>query len=335
MVKIGINGFGVMGRYLTRAIQLEQLAGTLVKEEVEIVAVNDLFPAEQLAPLLAHDSIYRAFPGKVEVDGKDILVDGRRIDVSAEKVPSKLNWADRGVDIVYEATGAFAKKPGVEGHLEAGAKKVVFAVPSTFAEVTIVMGVDEDKYTGQDIVSNASCTTNCLAPLAEALRREYGEFDGLMTTIHAYTADQRLQDAPHKDVARGYAAAENMIPTTTGAAKAIGQVIDSLDGRLDGGALRIPLPVVSIVDLTADIGTTPERVNEVMKAAAEGYLEGTFEYREGPVVSSMVIGCPIPSVFDASQTRTQGNLVKVFSWYDNVAGYSHQAIKLMQMLGNK
>ncbi len=337
MTKVGINGFGIMGRYLVRAIQKEVNEGKLNEGDIEVVAINDLFAAEQLTPLLAHDTVYHAFPGKVEQDGKDILINGKRIDVSAEKDPAKLNWADRGVDIVYESTGVFAKRPGVEGHLDSGAKKVIYSVPSKFAEVTIVMGVDEDKYNGQDIVSNASCTTNCLAPLAEAMRRTYGDFDGLMTTIHAYTADQRLQDAPHSDVARAYAAAENMIPTTTGAAKAIGSVIDSLDGRLDGGALRVPIPVVSIVDLTADIGqkVSADEVNTAMKAAAEGFPAGTFEYREGPVVSSMMTGYHVPSVFDASQTKTKGNMAKVFSWYDNVAGYSHQAVKLIQLIGKE
>lgn len=336
MVKVGINGLGVIGRYLIRALEKEKLEGKLAEREVEIVAFNDLYPTEQLAPLLAHESVYLGFPGKVQVSGKDIIVNGEKLDSSAEKDPAKLHWGERGVDIVYESSGAFTGNPGVEGHLEAGAKKVVYSAPSDFAEKTIVIGVNDDMYKGEDIISGASCTTNCLAPLAFALYKEFGEYTGLITTIHAYTADQRLQDAPHKDPARGFAAALNFAPTSTGAAEAIGNVLPQLDGKLDGRAVRGPVSVGSIVDLVVNLSreVKAEEVNKVLQEAAEGYLKGTLEYREGPIVSTMVLGSPIPSIVDASQTRTIKDLVKVFSWYDNIAGYSHQALKLIQLVGN-
>lgn len=333
MVNVGINGLGTMGRYLLRA--LYETSSTSNYQDIKVVAVNDLYSTEQLAQTLKHDSVYLGFPGKIEVDGTDLVINGNRISVSSNKNPSDLKWGERGVDVVYESTGAFAKKPGVEGHLKAGAKKVIFSVPSEYAEATIVMGINNDEYLGQDIISNASCTTNCLGPLVDPLRKEYGANPGLMTTIHAYTADQKLVDAPHKNATRGYAAAENLIPTSTGAAKTIGKVIPGLDGKLNGGALRIPTPTVSLVDLVLDLkqDATPEEVNLIMKEAAEGYLKGVLKYSNEPIVSSMMISESSPSVFDSTLTMTQENLAKVFAWYDNISGYSHQALKMIQMVG--
>ncbi len=335
-IRVGINGFGVMGRYLLRALQKDVSSGKLAPGMVEVVAVNDMYPVSQLFPLLEHDSTYLGFPGKLETDGKDILVDGKRISMSAEKDTKQLHWADRGVDIVYESTGVFVEKPGVEGHFESGAKKVIFSAPSGLAEMTIVMGVNDKSYSGQRLVSNASCTTNCLAPLAQALYDSFGVYTGLMTTIHAYTADQRLVDSPHKDTARAYAAALNFLPTSTGAAKAIGKVISELDGKLKGMCIRGPVPVGSIVDLVVNLSreVSPAEVNEAIQKAATGNLEGTLEYRNGPVVSTMVLGYPLPSVFDASQTITVGVMAKTMAYYDNVAGYSHQALRLVQLMGS-
>jgi len=266
-IRVGINGFGVMGRYLLRALQKDVSSGKLAPGMVEVVAVNDMYPVSQLFPLLEHDSTYLGFPGKLETDGKDILVDGKRISMSAEKDTKQLHWADRGVDIVYESTGVFVEKPGVEGHFESGAKKVIFSAPSGLAEMTIVMGVNDKSYSGQRLVSNASCTTNCLAPLAQAFYDSFGVYTGLMTTIHAYTADQRLVDSPHKDTARAYAAALNFLPTSTGAAKAIGKVISELDGKLKGMCIRGPVPVGSIVDLVVNLSreVSPAEVNEAIQ----------------------------------------------------------------------
>ncbi|MFH1054339.1 MAG: type I glyceraldehyde-3-phosphate dehydrogenase [Candidatus Woesearchaeota archaeon] len=258
----------------------------------------------------------------------------RILDQNSEKDPAKLNWGDKGVDVVYEATGIFASKPGVEKHLEAGAKKVIISAPSDFAQKTFVMGVNDDAYNGEDIVSNASCTTNCLAPLAKALYKSFRFSNGLMTTIHAYTADQNLVDGPHKSVARGYSAALNWVPTTTGAAKAIGKVIDELDKRLNGICIRGPIPVGSLVDLVVvlDKEVDKDAVNSALKQHSKGDLSGVFEYEDGPVVSSMVLRNPVPCIFDASQTIVNGPLVKTMAYYDNVAGYSHQAIRLIKMI---
>jgi len=352
MVRIGINGLGIMGRYLMRAIQQETNSGKIKNGELEVVAINDLAPVEQLAPLVAHDSVYHGFPGAIEdliagrygnvkvFDG-DLVVNGKRIVAFSEKDPSKIPWADSGVDIVYESTGAFVSKPGVEGHLEAGASKVIFSAPSDFAQKTFVMGVNDSEYDGEHIVSNASCTTNCLAPLVMGIYNTFGDFRGLMTTVHSYTADQNLVDSPHEDPARAYNAALNFIPTSTGAAKAIGKVIETVDGYVDGLAIRGPVAIGSIVDLTAQIGcnVTPDEFNAALREQAEGPLRACLEYREGPMVSSEVLRSSIPSVIDGAETRTiddlagTGSLIKVFANYDNIAGYSHQAIKLMRMMG--
>ncbi|MFH1316655.1 MAG: glyceraldehyde 3-phosphate dehydrogenase NAD-binding domain-containing protein [Candidatus Woesearchaeota archaeon] len=343
MVRIGINGLGVMGRYLIRAIEIERQSGKFFDQEhdgvkynrqVEVVAFNDLFPASQIVPYLKHDSVYGPFTGSVELDGDDIIINGARMLGSSEKDPAKLNWKDKGVDVVYDATGVFASKPGVENHLEAGAKKVIISAPSDFAQKTFVMGVNDDTYKGEDIVSNASCTTNCLAPLARALYDSFGFSNGLMTTIHAYTADQNLVDGPHKSVARGYSAALNWVPTTTGAAKAIGKVIDELDKRLNGICIRGPIPVGSLVDLVVllDKDADKDAVNDALRGHANGDLSGVLEYENGPIVSSMVLRNPVPCIFDASQTIVNGPLVKTMAYYDNVSGYSHQAVKMIKMI---
>lgn len=341
-IRMAINGLGVMGRYLLRANEKEKLEG-IVQRPIEIVAGNDIFTAEQLAPVVAHDSAYYGFPGNVEYKEGKVFINGKELMLFSEKDPSKLPWKDLGIDVVYESTGRFADE-GADAHLKAGAKKVIISAPSKTAPVTMVMGVNDGLYTGQDIVSNASCTTNCLAPVVSVLYSINGQkpYKGLMTTIHAYTADQNLQDGPHKkDYPRGYAAALNMVPTSTGAAKAIGEVIRCLDKQLKGAAIRVPTVTCSLVDLSAILerDVTKEDLNAAFKAAAEGYLSGTLQYRDGPcpgikgpLTSTMVLGCKIPSVFDAAQTQANGNLVKVFAWYDNVAGYSHQALRLARKI---
>ncbi len=341
MVRVGINGLGVMGRYLIRAVIEQEKKGNLKKDEVEIVAFNDLAPAEQLARLLEHDTNYRNFPERIFLGKPNILLDHRAVIFGySEKDPADIPWGDNGVDVVYESTGAFYKKPGADRHLLGGAKKVIISAPSDFAQHTIVMGVNNKTYNGEDILSAASCTTNCLAPLALAVYKEFREHIGLMSTIHAYTGDQSLVDAPHSDAGRAYEAAQNIIPTSTGAKKAIGKVIPDLEGKMDGIAFRVPVSVGSVVDSVVLLKgeLTPEQVNEAMQRQAQN-MEGVFDYRKGPLVSSKVIGDPIPSIFDASQTRAVAkedkseSLVKLVSWYDNVAGYSHQALKLIQMLG--
>lgn len=338
MVRVGINGFGIMGRAFLRAIERDVREGVVKREEVEVVAINDIFPVTQLAHLLSHDSVYGSFNGKIGVRGDNIVVNENVIDYSMERDSSKLKWDKRGVGVVYESSGVFSDdKKGLEGHLEAGAKRVVVSAPSDCAEKTIVMGVNDDSYKGEEIISNASCTTNCLAPLALALLNSYGSFNGLMSTVHAYTQDQRLQDSPHKDVARAYAAVLNIVPTSTGAAKAIGEVIPQLNGKLDGVAFRVPVPVGSLVDLVVSFDNSMERkrenVNQLLREIANGYLKGTLGYNEGPLVSTMILGERIPSIVDGSQTRVTGNLLKVSSWYDNVIGYSHQAVRLIKKLG--
>jgi len=338
MVRVGINGFGIIGRAFFRAVERDVRDGFLSQGKVEVVAVNDVFPALQLAHLLSHNSVYGAFNERVGVIGNNLVVNDRMIDCSMEKDTFRLKWADRGVDVVYDSSGVFSDdERGLKGHLDAGAKKVVVSSPSKFAEKTIVMGVNDSSYNGEKVISNASCTTNCLAPLALALYNSFGPFDGIMTTVHAYTQDQRLQDAPHKDVARAYNAVLNIVPTSTGAAKAIGEVIPQLKGKLDGIAVRVPVAAGSLVDLVVSFENKVERkredVNSLLRDIANGYLKGTLGYNEGPLVSSMILGERIPSVVDGSQTRVVGNNLKVISWYDNVMGYSHQAVKLIKKIG--
>jgi glyceraldehyde 3-phosphate dehydrogenase len=327
-VKVGINGFGRIGRNLFRAAHESG-------SDLEFVAVNDLVDAEMIAHLLKYDSILGRFPGEVEVSDGGITVDGKEIKVLNEKDPAALPWDDLGVEIVIESTGLFTKREGAEKHLEAGAKKVIISAPATDPDITVVLGVNFDSYDPEkhNIISNASCTTNCLAPVAKVLNDTVGIERGLMTTIHAYTADQRLQDMPHKDKRRARAAAINLIPTSTGAAKAIGLVLPELQGRLNGMAIRAPVPTGSVVDLVCDVSreTSADEINSAMKEAAAGPLEGILRYTEDPIVSTDVGTDPHSSIFDSEQTTVlDGTFVKVFSWYDNEWGYSKRCVELAE-----
>jgi glyceraldehyde 3-phosphate dehydrogenase (phosphorylating) len=328
-VKVGINGFGRIGRNLFRAAHA---AGS----DLEFVAVNDLIDAEMIAHLLKYDSILGRFPGEIEATDGGVKVDGTEIKVLNEKDPAALPWGDLGVEVVIESTGLFTKREGAEKHLEAGAKKVIISAPATDPDITVVLGVNfESDYDPEvhNIISNASCTTNCLAPVAKVLNDVVGIERGLMTTIHAYTADQRLQDMPHKDKRRARAAAINLIPTSTGAAKAIGLVLPDLQGKLNGIAVRAPVATGSLVDLVCDTSreTSAEEVNAAMKEAAAGPLEGILRYTEDPIVSTDIVSDPYSSVFDAEQTTVvDGKFVKVLSWYDNEWGYSKRCVELAE-----
>ena len=328
-VKVGINGFGRIGRNLFRAAHA---AGS----DLEFVAVNDLIDAEMIAHLLKYDSILGRFPGEIEATDGGVKVDGTEIKVLNEKDPAALPWGDLGVEVVIESTGLFTKREGAAKHLEAGAKKVIISAPATDPDITVVLGVNfESDYDPEahNIISNASCTTNCLAPVAKVLNDAVGIERGLMTTIHAYTADQRLQDMPHKDKRRARAAAINLIPTSTGAAKAIGLVLPDLQGKLNGIAVRAPVATGSLVDLVCDTSreTSAEEVNAAMKEAAAGPLEGILRYTEDPIVSTDIVTDPYSSVFDAEQTTVvDGKFVKVLSWYDNEWGYSKRCVELAE-----
>jgi glyceraldehyde 3-phosphate dehydrogenase len=327
-VKVGINGFGRIGRNMFRAAHD---AGS----DLEFVAVNDLIDAEMIAHLLRYDSVLGRFPGEIEVTGDGIKVDGTEIKVLNEKDPADLPWGDLGVEVVLESTGLFTARDDAAKHLEAGAKKVVITAPAKEPDVTLALGVNFDDYDPEkhNIISNASCTTNCLAPVAKVLHDTVGIERGLMTTIHAYTADQRLQDMPHKDYRRARAAAVNLIPTSTGAAKAIGLVIPELQGKLNGVSIRAPVITGSLVDLTCDVGreTSVEEINAAMKGAAEGPLQGILDYTEDPIVSTDIVTEPYSSIFDAEQTAVvEGKFVKVFSWYDNEWGYSNRCVELAE-----
>ena len=327
-VKVGINGFGRIGRNLFRAAYA---AGS----DLEFVAVNDLIDAEMIAHLLKYDTILGRFPGEIEAGEDSVTVDGNQIRVLNEKDPAALGWGDLGVEVVIESTGLFTKREDAEKHLEAGAKKVIISAPATDPDITVALGVNFDSYDPEkhNIISNASCTTNCLAPVAKVLNDTVGIERGLMTTIHAYTADQRLQDMPHKDKRRARAAAVNLIPTSTGAAKAIGLVIPDLQGKLNGVAVRAPVITGSLVDLVCDVSqeTSAEQINAAMREASEGPLKGILEYTEDPIVSSDIITDPYSSVFDAEQTTVvDGRFVKVFSWYDNEWGYSNRCVELAE-----
>ena len=329
--KIGINGFGRIGRQVLKAA-LEQQKGKL-----EVVAVNDLFPPETNAHLFKYDSNYGIFDGQVEVVGGDIVVDGKTIKVFAEKDPGNLPWADLGVDIVIESTGVFrdtSKDPGPQSHIEkGGAKKVIISAPAKNEDITIVLGVNDDAYvpTEHHILSNASCTTNCLAPPAKVVNDNFGIVKGLMTTIHSYTNDQKILDLAHKDLRRARAAALNMIPTTTGAAKAIALVIPDLNGKMDGYAIRVPTPTVSIVDVVMELqkNTTAEEVNAALEAAANSSLKGIMGFEPKPLVSMDFKGDPRSSIVDAELTKViGGNLLKIVAWYDNEWGYSCRTVDL-------
>ncbi|AZZ52025.1 MULTISPECIES: type I glyceraldehyde-3-phosphate dehydrogenase [Rathayibacter] len=332
-VKIGINGFGRIGRNFLRA--------ALAKgSDLEIVAVNDLTDNKALAHLLKYDSITGRLDATVELDGDKIVVNGKPIIVLEERDPANLPWGELGVDVVIESTGRFTKSEDARKHITAGAKKVIVSAPATGDDVaTIVLGVNEGTYDPQvhDIVSNASCTTNCLAPLAKVLLDNFGIERGLMTTVHAYTADQNLQDGPHSDLRRARAAAVNIIPTSTGAAKALGLVIPELVGKLDGYALRVPVPTGSITDLTVELSksATVEEINAAYKAAAEGDLKGILKYTEDPIVSSDIVTDPHSSIFDAGLTKVIGNQVKVASWYDNEWGYSNRLVDVAELVAGK
>jgi glyceraldehyde 3-phosphate dehydrogenase len=327
-VKVGINGFGRIGRNVFRAAQA---AGA----DIEFVAVNDLTDTGTLANLLKYDSILGRFPGDVASDQGSISIDGKEMKVLSERDPAALPWGDLGVDVVIESTGFFTARADAAKHLDAGAKKVIISAPAKEPDVTVALGVNFDSAydpAAHDIISNASCTTNCLAPLAKVLHEAFGIEQGLMTTIHAYTADQRLQDMPHSDPRRSRAAALNLIPTTTGAAKAVGLVLPELNGKLNGFSMRAPVPVGSAVDL---VFTTPEpldvdQINAALKAAAEGPMKGILAYTEDPIVSTDIVGDPHSSIVDAGGTMVigDGRMAKVISWYDNEWGYSNRCVEL-------
>jgi glyceraldehyde 3-phosphate dehydrogenase len=330
--KVGINGFGRIGRVVFRA--------ALNNPDVEVVAVNDLTDAKMLAHLLKYDSVHGTLAGTVEVNGDNLVVNGKEITVTAERDPAKLSWGKLGVEVVIESTGFFTKRADAAKHLEAGAKKVIISAPASDEDVTLVMGVNEDKYdpANHDVISNASCTTNCLAPFAKVINDNFGLRRGMMTTIHSYTNDQSILDVPHKDYRRARAAAENIIPTTTGAAKAVALVLPELKGKLNGGALRVPTPNVSLVDLVAELdkNVTVEEVNAVLKAAAEGPLKGILAYSEDPLVSSDYNGSPASSTIDGLSTMViEGNMVKLISWYDNETGYSSRVVDLVVYIAKK
>ena len=330
--RVGINGFGRIGRNFFRAA-LEQGA------DIEIVAVNDLTDNKTLAHLLKYDSITGRFQGEVSYDDEGIVVDGKHIKVLAQRNPADLPWGELGVEVVVESTGFFTDGEKAKAHIEAGAKKVVISAPAKNVDGTFVMGVNEADYDNatMNIVSNASCTTNCLAPLAKVLEENFGIERGIMTTIHSYTGDQRVLDAPHKDLRRARAAALNMIPTKTGAAQAVALVLPELEGKFDGLAVRVPTPTGSLTDLTfiAKKEVSVEAVKAAVKAAAEGELKGVLEYTEDPIVSTDIVGDPHTSIFDATETKVIGNLVKVLSWYDNEWGYSNALVRLTALVGSK
>jgi glyceraldehyde 3-phosphate dehydrogenase len=325
--KIGINGFGRIGRLTFRAL--------LEKDNVEVAAINDLTSTHTLAHLLKYDSNHGQFPGTVEADDKNIIVNGKAIPVFAERDPENLPWSDLGVELVVESTGFFLDEAGAGKHLKAGAKKVVISAPAKGNIPTVVLGVNEDILTGDEtILSNASCTTNCLAPMAKVLDDNFGIDKGYITTIHAYTSDQSLQDSPHKDLRRARAGAVSIIPTSTGAAKAVGLVLPHLNGKLDGIAMRVPTPTGSLTDLTCTVNrdVTAEEINAAMKAAANGPLKGIMEYTEDPIVSIDIVSNPHSNIFDSKLTSAHGNLVKVVGWYDNEAGYAARTADLIVKL---
>lgn len=342
-VKVAINGFGRIGRLVFRAMVEQGLVG----KEVEVVAVGDIVPADNLAYLLKYDSTQGRFNGTVgskksaadKVEDDILIVNGAEIRVVSAKSPAELPWKALGVDVVIESTGLFTEAEKAKGHLVAGAKKVIISAPAKGEDITIVMGVNDDKYDpAKDvIISNASCTTNCLAPMAKVLDDTFGIVRGLMTTIHAYTNDQRILDFPHSDLRRARAAALNMIPTSTGAAKAIGLVLPHLKGKLDGYAMRVPVPTGSATDLTVELAkpATKEEINAAMKAAASGPLKGILVYTEDPIVSTDIVTDPASCVFDAGMTNANGNMAKVLGWYDNEWGYSNRLIDLVVLVGSK
>lgn len=328
MTKVAINGFGRIGRLTFKAL--------LKKSNIEVVAINDLTDIATLAHLLKYDSVHGRFDGTVSTTEDGIVVNGQHIKVTAEREPKNLPWASLGIDVVLESTGFFLDEAGAGQHLQAGAKKVVISAPAKGGVPTVVLGVNDDTMTGEEtILSNASCTTNCLAPMAKVLDDAFGIEKGYISTVHAYTSDQRLHDAPHRDLRRARAGAYSIIPTSTGAAKAVGLVLPHLQGKLDGIAMRVPIPDGSLTDLTVVLKkeTTKEEINAAMKAAAEGPMKGILEYTEDPIVSIDIVGNPHSNIFDSQLTAVQGTLAKVVGWYDNEAGYSHRAADLIERIG--
>ncbi|MER5636701.1 type I glyceraldehyde-3-phosphate dehydrogenase [Kitasatospora sp. NPDC002227] len=331
-IRVGINGFGRIGRNFFRAVKAQGA-------DIEIVGVNDLTDTRTLAHLLKYDSILGTFPGEVSHTEDSITVDGHTFKVVAERDPANLPWAALGADVVIESTGIFTKAEAAKKHLTAGAKKVIISAPATDEDVTIVMGVNDEKYDAakHDIISNASCTTNCVAPLAKVLNENFGIVKGLMTTVHAFTNDQVTLDFPHKDLRRARAASLNIIPTSTGAAKATALVLPELKGKLDGTSLRVPVPTGSITDLvvTLEREVTVEEVNAAFQKASEGSLKGILQYTEDPIVSSDIVNSPFSTIFDSLMTMVQGNQVKVFGWYDNEWGYSNRLVNLTSLVGGQ
>lgn len=326
-VRVGVNGFGRIGRLVVRAAVREGA-------DVEFVGINDLTDARTLAHLFKYDSVHGVFNGTVEAADDALVIDGKRVRVTAETDPANLPWADLGAEVVIESTGRFTQRADAARHLEAGAAKVIISAPAKGPDVTLVLGVNDQTYdkTAHDVISNASCTTNCLAPMAKVLVDNFGVERGFMTTIHAYTNDQKVLDFPHKDLRRARAAALSIIPTTTGAARAVSLVIPELEGKLDGFALRVPTPDGSATDLVAELKTevTADEVNAAMKVAAEGPMKGILQYQEDPIVSTDIIGNSHSSIFDPALTMAKGKLVKVVSWYDNEWGYSCRLVDLVQ-----
>ena len=331
-VKIGINGFGRIGRMVLRA--------SLKHPDVEVAAINDLTDSETMAYLLQYDSVHGPLNMDVKAQSDSIEVDGKSIAIRSVKDPEKIGWSDLGVDIAAECTGIFRDREGASKHLSAGARKVIISAPAGDPDITIVMGVNSHQYDPRQhhIISNASCTTNCLAPVAKVLLENFGLAGGLMTTIHSYTGDQRLLDFPHKDLRRARAAALSMIPTTTGAAKAVALVLPELSGKLNGLAIRVPTPNVSLVDLVATVeksGVTVSDINEALKQASEDSLSGILGFSDAPLVSIDYNGSPLSSIVDGPTTYVVDNMVKVLSWYDNEAGYSHRMVDLAAMVGKE
>jgi glyceraldehyde 3-phosphate dehydrogenase (phosphorylating) len=333
-VRVGINGFGRIGRNFWRAVSADD-----ADRGIEIVAANDLGDVKTMAHLLKYDTINGVLPEEVAVDGDTIKVGGKAIKILAEREPAKLPWADLGVDIVIESTGRFTTGPTARAHIDGGAKKVIISAPAKEEDITIVMGVNDDKYdaAAHTIISNASCTTNCVAPMAKVLLENFGIVKGLMTTVHAYTNDQRILDFPHSDLRRARAAAENIIPTTTGAAKATALVIPELAGKLDGIAMRVPVPTGSVTDLVVELEreVSKDEVNAAFLKASEGQLKGYLEYTEDPIVSSDIVNMPASCTFDSLLTMVQGKSVKVIGWYDNEWGYSNRLVDLTTFIGGQ
>jgi glyceraldehyde 3-phosphate dehydrogenase len=335
-IRVGVNGFGRIGRNFYRALAAQKADGK--STDIEVIAVNDLTDNATLAHLLKFDSILGRYPDEISLEGDDTIVIGNA-KVKALEVkegPSALPWGDLGVDVVVESTGIFTDAAKAKGHLDAGAKKVIISAPAKGEDLTIVLGVNDDKYDGsQNIISNASCTTNCLGPLAKVLNDEFGIVRGLMTTVHAYTQDQNLQDGPHKDLRRARAAALNIVPTSTGAAKAIGLVLPELKGKLDGFALRVPIPTGSCTDLTTELSKSPtaDEINAAFKAAADGPLKGILKYYDAPIVSTDIVTDPHSCIFDAGLTKVIDNQAKTVAWYDNEGGYSNRLVDLVALVG--